>query len=378
MQTKKQRRKQRIKATVAIILALLFIAAGVSPLFSQSKTEEGLTLEEFQKINLLLNAAETEFFEPVDREKIINAMYRSMMEALDPYSTYFTPQELTRYIDSMRGELEGIGATISLQQGIPVIDMPLKGSPAERAGIYSGDQIIKVDDIDVEHFPLHDVGSMIRGEAGTTVHLQLRREGMLLEFTIVREKITGYDVEYKMLPEGIAHIRCSRFDDHTEQYLRVALKRAVYNRPKGIVLDLRGNPGGYLTQAIAVADMMLPKDTVIVTMQERTKKTPEIYRSTHEPITTNVVVLIDKNSASASEIVAGSLQQYGVMVIGETSYGKGRVQSIRRLTDGSAYKLTISEYRLANDVVVDGIGVQPDILVDADVALERAIEELLK
>ncbi len=328
--------------------------------------------------------------QPVDDLKMMRGAIRGMLQSLgDPHTSYMTPEEEQIAMTHLDGEFEGIGATVETTGSYTRIVSPIPGSPAEKAGIRPGDLIVKINGEDIADQDLTTVVSKVRGPEGSTVVLSIQRgdAGDLLEFSIVRAKITIDSVESRMLDGNIGYVKINSFGDTTGGDLRDQLRALLDQNPKSLVLDLRGNPGGYLHTAIDVVSQFVGEGVV---MRERfgdgTEKTYEA-ESGGLATTIPLVVLIDKGSASASEIVAGAVQdrQRGTLV-GETSYGKGSVQSPRPLHNDGALRVTIARWLTPNGNWIHKTGIAPDVEVarteedrqaNRDPQLDKAIEILV-
>jgi len=330
--------------------------------------------------------------QPVDDLKLMQGAISGMMKSLgDPHSSYMDPAEYKIASTDQMGELEGIGAQVEAAGDYLRIVSPMPGSPAEAAGILPGDLVIKVDDKDITGMDETDVIMLIRGKAGTQVHLTIQREDEpeLLEFDIIRAKITIPSVESKMLQGNIAYVKINNFGEKTAGELRTALKDLLDQKPAGLIVDLRNNPGGYLTTAISVVSQFVPSGVVMREKfgdgRERTYDAEGGGLATEIPL----VVLINQGSASASEIVAGAVQDYkrGTLV-GETSYGKGSVQNWHELQgDNGAVRVTIALWYTPNGRTIHKEGIAPDVAVELtkddrvakrDPQLDKAVELLTK
>jgi len=327
--------------------------------------------------------------QPVDDVQLMHGAISGMLKALgDPHSSYMDPEEYQIALSDESGELEGIGAEVEGSGDFLRIISPMPGSPAEKSGILPGDLIIKVDDTDIVGMSESHIISLVRGPAGTTVHLTIQREGQTepLEFDIVRARIEVPSVESKLLPENIAYVKVNDFGDKTTNELKSTLTALMADPPPaGLVLDLRGNPGGYLDTAIEVVSQFIPDGVV---MRERSGDGSEkTYEAHSGGLATDIplVVLIDKGSASASEIVAGAIQDRGRgQIVGETSYGKGSVQTWHALAgDNGAVRVTIARWLTPNGRSIHKLGITPDVVVertDDDRAAQRdpQLEEAIK
>lgn len=328
--------------------------------------------------------------QPVDDVQLMHGAISGMLKALgDPHTSYMDPEEYAIAISDESGELEGIGAEVEGDGDFLRIISPMPGSPAEKSGILPGDLIIKVDEADITGLSESHVISLVRGPAGTTVHLTIQRQGETapLEFDIVRERIEVPSVESKLLAENIAYVKVNDFGDKTTNELKSALKELMAQEPVGMILDLRGNPGGYLDTAIEVVSQFIPEGVV---MREQSGDGSEkTYEARSGGLATDIplVVLIDKGSASASEIVAGAIQDRDRgQIVGETSYGKGSVQTWRALEgDNGAVRVTIARWLTPNGRWIHKLGITPDVPVELtdddrtakrDPQLQKAIDLL--
>lgn len=303
----------------------------------------------------------------LDYKNMIYGAIRGMVFSLgDPYTTFLTPKENREFQESMNGTLEGIGAELTLRDGLITVVSPLKGSPAKLAGIQPEDVILKVNDEDVQDFTLEQVVMKIRGPKGTKVKLTLGRKGESEPFDveIVRQTININSVEWKMV-DSIAHIELNQFGGKTKEEFTKAISEILLKRPKGIVLDLRYNGGGYLDGAVDIVSEFVEKGKV-VSVKKRNSEEDEVIYVTGKARVAKVplVVLINKGSASASEIVAGAIRDSGRgITIGETSFGKGTVQEVENLIDGSSLRVTIAKWYTPNNVNISVVGITPDIEV---------------
>ncbi|MDD5110751.1 MAG: S41 family peptidase [Patescibacteria group bacterium] len=325
-----------------------------------------------------------------DRELFYGSL-RGMVDAVgDPYSVFLEPTTSAEFQQDLSGSFEGIGAEIGLRNSAITIIAPLPGNPAERAGLRAGDVIMTINGESTAGMPLDAAVQRIRGPRGTRVTLTIGRDAEVTprKYTVVRETIEVVSVTWQALANNIAYIQLKSFSEDTEERFRLAAEQIMRSKPRGVILDLRNNPGGFLTTAIEVASYWTGPDRVVVSEQQRNRQ-PVGHESTNptalfEGIPT--VVLINGGSASASEIVAGALQDYQLAkLVGETSFGKGSVQDLHPLEDGSAVKLTIAKWLTPAGRQIDKTGIKPDIEVapaaeDADPRqdpqLDKAIELL--
>ena len=322
-----------------------------------------------------------------DEELFYGAMKGMVAAWGDPYSRFVDPDELKQEEIDIEGEYGGLGIYIGSRDGKILVISPIEGTPAHEVGLEPMDEIVKVNDEVVLGWNINDVVKMLRGEPGTNVTVWVRREGHdeLLRFDITRELIKIESVSQKRLTNDIAYIRIKHFTQKTAEEMLSALKVAGETKAKGLVLDLRNNPGGLLDASVAVADYFLDGGE-IVSIRGRVDKANEIF--TAKPGTAfdgPMAVLINEGSASASEIVAGALKdRERAVLVGEKSFGKGSVQTLFRLPDGSGLFVTIAKYYTPSGVMIDGVGVEPDIVVegkytgklDDDEQLKRATKEV--
>jgi len=291
------------------------------------------------------------------------------MNALgDQHSTYMDPKTFAEANSSLAGEYEGIGAYVDTTTQYLTITSPMPGSPAERAGLLSGDQVIAIDGVDMKGISAEVARTKVLGPANSTVHLTILRKGQdkPLEFDVKREKITMKSASGKMLDNGIAYIQITTFGEKTTPELLAALKELMAQNPKGIILDLRNNGGGYLQTAVEVGSQFIDKGVVLY--EEYGDKTRTTYKVIPGGLATDtkipMVVLINEGSASASEIVAGALQDTGrAKLVGVTSYGKGSVQNWIPLSgDNGAVRITIAKWLTPNNHTIHKIGLTPDVV----------------
>lgn len=329
--------------------------------------------------------------QPVDDTLLMQGAIRGMMEAVgDDYTYYMDPQVYENESSSLSGAYEGIGAFVDTRGDYLTIVSPIEGSPAEAAGLHPGDMIIAIDGEDMTGYTPEQARQRVLGPAGTEVTLTIAREGEAepLEFTIVRAKITVPSVTGEMLDGGVAYIDINTFGDNTTDELRVKLDELLAQNPKGIVIDLRYNPGGYLITSVEVASEFLDEGVVLI--EQYGDGSRDTYRALGNGRATDLplVILINDGSASASEIVAGALQDHGrAELVGTQSYGKGSVQTLAPLSnDQGAARVTIAKWLTPDGRAIEGVGLTPDHLVelteedaanDRDPQLDKAVEILL-
>ncbi|MBQ3108124.1 MAG: S41 family peptidase [Clostridia bacterium] len=339
-------------------------------------------------------AQETFYGELPSEEDLVTAAARGMTAELDdPYAWYYTAEEYDEYMKDLSGEYVGIGVTITLAEtgGAEIVSVN-SGGPADKAGVQIGDILVAVEDEDVTSCALTEITERVLGKEGETVSLTFLRGAERLTFDIVRERQVTHRIHHEMLGENIGCIRIDRFSGDCEEGFKTALSELKESGMKALVIDVRDNPGGTLDTVVAVADLLLPKG-VIVTVKSGTGE-EDVYRSDAECLALPIAILTNGNSASASELLAGALQDSGAgIVVGENTYGKGVVQTTWNLPrSGSWFKLTTAAYYTPNDRNIDGEGIAPDVEVhlpeewqgipaasiprEADTQLSAALEAL--
>ncbi len=302
-----------------------------------------------------------------DLDKFVDGAIKGGLEALgDPHTNYFSPTEYQAFLDSLNGSFSGIGAYLEQDGNYVVIASPIKNTPAAKAGLKSGDRILEANGVSLVGATTEKAVGLIRGEVGTEAVLKIERPSENRTFTvrIRREVINIPEVDSKMLDQRIGYIELSSFGDDAVKDFYAAVDSLKSQGAQGLVLDLRNNGGGYLDAAVAIGSAFVPKDEAVV-WEVHKGGTKTALRSTGENIGLPVVVLVNNGSASASEILAGAIQDYGGVLVGTTTYGKGTVQQILNLTIGGGMKVTIAEYLTAKERHVHGIGLTPDYRVEA-------------
>lgn len=329
--------------------------------------------------------------EDINTNEMIEGMYAGMVASLgDPYSVYYTAEEWKMMMQDTEGIYYGIGAYIQLDvaTGFGKINGVIEGTPAEEAGLRENDLIFQIDGETAQGLELSEIVARIKGEEGTTVHLTIYREGEsdYLEIDVVRKQIESPTVNYEMMDNGIGYIQITEFDEVTLDQFKDALAVVKGSGAEGLILDLRSNPGGSLSVVVDIARQILPEGLIVYTEDRAGERVEYSCDGEHE-LKMPLVVLINGNSASASEILAGAVKDYGTgTLIGTTTFGKGIVQRILPLTDGTALKLTVSAYYTPKGNNIHNIGIAPDIECEydrdayydegIDNQLERAIQEM--
>ena len=355
--------------------------------------DTAITAEMIQKLRTLEDAIDVYYYqEGIDYEAMQDGILSGLVDSLnDPYSEYYTKEEIAQVNLDNEGVYYGIGAYVSMDTmlSMPKISGVIPGTPAEEAGLRENDVITEVDGISMYQLTTQDAVRYIRGEEGTTVELTLYREGEpdYLHFTVERRKVESPTVNYEMMGE-VGYLQITSFDEVTVHQFQDAYTALEQEGMKGLIIDVRSNPGGMLTTVLDICREILPKGLIVYTEDKYGERNEYTCDGKNE-IDIPLVVLINGNSASASEILAGAVQDYGIgTIVGKTTYGKGVVQNIFGLSDGTAVKLTISNYFTPKGNNIHGIGVQPDVEVeldvdkyydeDVDTQIEKALEILNK
>ena len=347
----------------------------------ENKPADGALLDDpevEQKIDEINLYIDLYYYNEIDREKQEEALYDGIMQGLDdPYAGYYTPEEFSELQEDSSGEYVGVGALLT--QGtdkLVTVVRPLKGSPAEEAGLLAEDVIVEVDDKSVEGVELELVVKWIRGEENTTVHLYVYRPSTqeYLDFYITRRVVENYTVSSEMLDDQIAYIKVDQFNENTDEEFDEQLEALRKQSAKGVIIDLRDNPGGLVSSVVNMCNSIM-SEGVIVSTKDRNGKQTSCYKADNEKsCDLPIVVLVNGNSASASEIFSGAMQDTGnATIVGVQTYGKGIVQSVIPLSDGSAIKLTVAKYFTPNENDIHTVGITPDFIVELPDGRENAV-----
>lgn len=377
----RQMRTFRNKTILSVLIISMLLFTMAPPSYGKDAAKSYIELQDLNKLIEIINHIEYNYPFEIDKDELIANGLKGMLQGLDEYSDYYTKEETDKMLKELIGDYIGIGVYIRQKDNYIEVVSPMKGSPGEKAGLKSGDLIITVDGKDIKNITADKATSLIQGIEGTTVKLGILREGEagLIYYEIVRERIEVNPIEYGILDDVIGYIKLSEFNNHADINISKALDEFNKGGIKKIILDLRNNPGGLLDQAIAVARLFVPKGPI---MHARDNTGIRTYASTNPKTDYELAVLVNENSASASEIVAGAIKEREAgILIGNKTFGKGVIQAMHFLTDGSLIKLTTAEYLLPNKTPIHKIGIEPDIKIDndkgQDLQLKKAIEVLL-
>ncbi len=378
---------------IAVIVAILSSEFTLYYYYKANNIEKAESSENSEKnINAIAEtlksfreAIDKYYIGEIDEQKMLDETVKGYINGLDDeYSEYMTAEEWAEFQANALGNYVGIGIYMSVDENNNVVVVsPIKGTPAEEAGLQSGDVIVNVNDENVLGMSSDLVSSKIKGEEGTKVKITVLRETEYLDFEVERKSIKVYHVETEMLENDIGYISLLTFDEGCAEELKTKYEEIKAQGAKKIILDLRNNTGGIVDEALAIADYILPRDTkVLITVDSEGNKETSITKE-DQLMNEEIVVLVNEYSASASEILVGALKDHGrAKVVGKNTYGKGVIQSVFMLTDGSALKLTVNEYFTPNETKINKVGIKPDFEIEQNVEtkedkqLNKAIELL--
>lgn len=331
------------------------------------------------KVEKIKGVLEKYYMGDIDYDKAMEGIYAGMINSLgDPYTVYFSAEQYQEFSLTTNGNYAGVGSTVTTNSdGNVEFVKPFKNGPAYNAGILPGDILCEIDGENALGEEIDSVVAKIRGEAGTSVNIKIYRpkDSEYYNMTVVRDNVEEPTIEYEMLEGDIGYILCTEFDKVTEKQYLDAVDELTVQGMKALIIDLRDNPGGMLTTVTSMLDRILPKGKLLIYMEDKNGVREEYFSQSSKTVDVPIAVLINGNSASASEVFAGCLQDYGVAtLIGTKSFGKGIVQSLIPLGDGSAIKVTTSKYFSPLGRNIHGVGFEPDIKVELDKELKTMIE----
>ena len=327
----------------------------------------------YEKIDIfgeVLEKIKDDYVDEIDQADVMDSAINGVLQSLDPYSAYMSPELFENMQTDTRGEFGGLGIEIGMEAGVVKVIAPIDDTPAAKAGIKAGDYIVKIDDIQVQGKTLMEAVKLMRGPVGSSIKLTVRRKNQKrsLDFNITREIIEVKSVEAKLLgkEKNIGYVKLKSFNENSDkQFFKKIKKFEKENDPIGYILDVRNNPGGLLNKAISITDFFLDDGEIVSTKGRRVSETRKFFARQGDGIKGKpIIVLINSGSASASEILAGALKDHKrAIILGETSYGKGSVQTIIPLKNGGGIRLTVSKYYLPSGQSISEIGVSPDIQI---------------
>ncbi len=342
--------------------------------FIFTKTINSAEIDIYKKIDLfgeVLEKINEEYVDEIDQSEGMDSAINGLLQSLDPYSSYMSPENFELMQTETSGEFGGLGIEVSMEAGVVKVITPIDDTPASKAGIKAGDYIVKIDDTQVQGKTLSEAVDLMRGLVGSSIELTVRRRGVkkALTFNIIREIIEVQSVKSDLLEKNIGYIRLTSFNDNSSEQIKEKIEKLKKNENvDSFILDLRNNPGGLLSQAIKISDFFLENGEIVST-KSRKKSENRKWFAKKGDITQGktLIVLINYGSASASEIVAGALKDHKrAIILGENSYGKGSVQSIIPLKNKGAIRLTVAKYYLPSGKSISEVGVRPDIEVSEE------------
>jgi len=355
---------KKIKFYLIIFLSSFFFSYSINSAEIDIYKKIDLFGEVLEKIN-------KEYVDEINQSESMDSAINGLLQSLDPYSSYMSPEIFQEMQTETSGEFGGLGIEVSMEAGVVKVITPIDDTPASKAGIKAGDYIVKIDNVQVQGKSLSEAVDLMRGLVGTDIELTIRRRGVkkALNLKVTREIIEVQSVKSDLLENNIGYIRLTSFNDNSSDQIKKQIKKLKKNENlKAFILDLRNNPGGLLSQAIKISDFFLQNGEIVSTKSRRKSENRKWFARKGD-ITEGkpLVVLINYGSASASEIVAGALKDHKrAIVLGENSYGKGSVQSIIPLKNKGAIRLTVSKYYLPSGKSISEVGVRPDIEVNEE------------
>ena len=357
-----------MKSKLMKIILYIIIIFQINILSLNSKEDDDF----YNKIDLfneVLKKIEKEYIDEVNKSQLMEAAINGILQSLDPYSAYMDSNYVKKMQTDTKGEFGGLGIEVTMEAGVVKVISPIDNTPAAKVGIKAGDYIVRIDGEQVQGKTLLEAVDLMRGKVNTSIKLTVRRKGSKkpIEFTVERKIIKVKSASSKIIDEKIAYLRIKAFNENTD--LEVKKQISNFQKNKNItsyILDLRNNPGGLLSQAINITDIFLNDGEIVSTRGRRAKENRKFFAKKGDKTNgKNLIILINYGSASASEIVAGALQDHKrAILLGETTFGKGSVQSIIKLSSGGGIRLTISKYYLPSGKSISEIGVVPDIKIE--------------
>lgn len=357
------------RKTALIWIMILFIATSgifIGRLSVGSVSAEGEGYEELRTFTEVISMVKKNYVEEVNAKDLVYGAIKGMLNSLDPHSGFMNPDAYKEMQVDTKGEFGGLGIQIAIKDGLLTVIAPIEDTPAFKAGIQAGDKIIKIEGESTKDMTLHDAVSKMRGVPNTSVTIGILREGWTesKDFTITRDIIKIKSVKSKMLEDKIGYIKINQFQEQTAFDLTSALKDIQQNKADALILDLRNNPGGLLNIAIEVSSKFLPKGKLVVYTKNRAGDRSEFFTEKNDSFAQPMIVLVNQGSASASEIVAGALKDWNrAVILGTQTFGKGSVQTVIPLSDGSGLRLTTAKYYTPKGESIQNTGITPDITV---------------
>lgn len=386
-----------------IILVILFLVVAIGSFFGGSiygSLNSPVILPDgggsstndssFDKLFEVKDVLHQQYYQDIDDEALLEGAIKGMVDAVgDPYTVFFNQEEYQEFQDDGQGNYVGIGVMVGIKEDKIVVITPFEGSPAYEAGIRAGDFILKVEGVEYKGSEMDKAVSVIKGEEGKPVTLTISQNGVEKDVTIVRASITLVNVQSEMVSGNIGHVTMLQFTNNTAKQVREAMEELKAKGAEGYILDLRGNPGGYLDEAVDTASLFVEKGKTVLYTLDKAQQKREYLSKGGEFIGAPLVVLLDEGSASASEVVAGALKDYkAATIVGQKSFGKGIVQMVFNVGNKEGVKVTVSSYYSPNGINIHGEGILPDVevqlpegveaplTIDNDTQLQKAVEIL--
>jgi carboxyl-terminal processing protease len=366
---------KRVKSSLAVLVTLVFLLGFLAGAQGNRivRNADGQEAYEYMKtFSDVLEIVKRNYVDEVKDKDLIYAGVKGMVESLDPHSSFMSPEAFKDMQSETKGQFEGIGAEITIKDGFPTVVTAIEDTPAYKAGLKSADHILRIDAKPTKNMSLVDAVKMIRGQKGKAVTLTIMREGFNIpkDIQVLRDVIKVKSIKYRMLDDNYAYIRVTQFQERTGKDLDAAVKelrKSAKGDLKGILLDLRNNPGGLLDQAVEVCEEFMSDGLVTYIQERKPDQNKKFMAHNKDAFAGPVVVLVNEGSASGSEIVAGALQdsKRGI-IVGTKTFGKGSVQTILPLTDGSAVRLTTAKYYTPSGRSIQADGIHPDIAIEND------------
>ena len=354
----------------SLILFILLIAVAPIAQADISQEQREKTYRQLEVFSNILSILQENYVEEIDTQQAVDGAIRGLLLTLDPHSSYLTPEEFQELQEETSGSFSGVGIEITIKDGILTVVSPIEGTPADRAGIKANDLIVEIEGKKTKDMTSDEAIKLLRGSRGSKVSITIQREGenALRPVTLTRDIIPLHSVKASFLTAGFAYFRITNFQNHTTRDFKQELSNLEKKDTiRGLILDLRNNPGGLLSQAVSISDIFLKKGAIVST-RGRTEDQNMVFQahSTNDDASMPIVVLVNEGSASASEIVAGAIQDHkrGV-VVGTRTFGKGSVQTIIPLPDGSGLRMTTARYYTPNNRSIQALGIAPDVEVSA-------------
>jgi carboxyl-terminal processing protease len=380
---------KKLKLSLSIFFVIVFILGFLMGAQGKKVYPSGDNKEIYEYLKTfsdVIDLVKKNYVDEVKDKEIVYSAIKGILESLDPHSSFMTPDMYKDMQTETKGEFGGIGIEITIKDGFPTVITPIEDTPAYKAGVKAGDHIVRIDGKPTKNMNLIDIVKIIRGAKGKPVALTIMREGFTApqEFKVVRDVIVVKSVKYRMLEDNYGYIRLVQFQEKTSKDFDNAMKELEQSNKgkplKGVILDMRNNPGGLLEQAVEISDKFLA-DGLIVSIAGKKKEDSNMkfYAHKKNDYSGPLVVLVNEGSASASEIVAGALQDYKrAIVVGAKTFGKGSVQTIFPLGDGSAVRLTTAKYFTPKGRSIQAEGITPDIAVDSNIVRNKEKGMVLK